>query len=166
MDTEEINSMFPFSGLDFSSTSLNLYYSSETTAKAVASLFLKHSDASNNPQSFQQHEQSGKNAAFFCDLGCGDGRLVIEMARTFGVFCLGIDIDPKTIEQARERAYEENMGHLTSFIVGDVTRDPIPDSVVWVSTYLPTFVLKDVVKGPIENWLDDKISSNLLRFFI
>src|SRR5947208_12296682 len=38
------------------------------------------------------------------DLGCGDGRIVIAAAKKYGVKkAVGIEIDPKLVEQARER---------------------------------------------------------------
>lgn len=38
------------------------------------------------------------------DLGCGDGRIVIEAARRFGARGVGIDLDPARIAQARANA--------------------------------------------------------------
>jgi len=38
------------------------------------------------------------------DLGSGDGRIVIAAAKRFGIRAVGIDIDPKRIEESRENA--------------------------------------------------------------
>ena len=38
------------------------------------------------------------------DLGCGDGRIVIAVAREFGARGVGIDIDPDRVREAREQA--------------------------------------------------------------
>jgi SAM-dependent methyltransferase len=38
------------------------------------------------------------------DLGCGDGRIVIEAARRHGARGVGIDLDPERIREARENA--------------------------------------------------------------
>jgi len=38
------------------------------------------------------------------DIGCGDGRLVIEAARHFGARGIGVDLDPRLIKQARANA--------------------------------------------------------------
>src|SRR6202047_3579125 len=38
------------------------------------------------------------------DLGCGDGRIVIAAAKTFGARAVGIDIDPRRIREARQNA--------------------------------------------------------------
>ena len=38
------------------------------------------------------------------DLGCGDGRIPIAAAKTFGARGVGIDIDPKRIEESKANA--------------------------------------------------------------
>ena len=38
------------------------------------------------------------------DLGCGDGRIVIAAARNFGARGVGIDLDPRRIEEANSAA--------------------------------------------------------------
>ena len=35
------------------------------------------------------------------DLGCGDGRIVVEAARRFGIHAVGVDIDPKRVAESR-----------------------------------------------------------------
>lgn len=39
-----------------------------------------------------------------CDLGCGDGRIVITAAKRLGCRGIGVDIDPERIEECRENA--------------------------------------------------------------
>jgi SAM-dependent methyltransferase len=46
------------------------------------------------------------------DLGSGDGRIVIEAAKKFGVRGVGVDLNPTLVEQARRRAAEEGVSHL------------------------------------------------------
>ena len=36
------------------------------------------------------------------DLGCGDGRIVVEAAKRYGVKAVGFDIDPERVKEARE----------------------------------------------------------------
>src|SRR5512139_3768272 len=38
------------------------------------------------------------------DLGCGDGRIVINAAKAFGARGIGIDIDPERIRESTENA--------------------------------------------------------------
>jgi SAM-dependent methyltransferase len=42
----------------------------------------------------------GANDIVF-DLGCGDGRVVVEAARLFGAQAVGFDVDPKRVHEAR-----------------------------------------------------------------
>jgi cyclopropane fatty-acyl-phospholipid synthase-like methyltransferase len=53
------------------------------------------------------------------DLGSGDGRIVIEAAKKFGVRGIGIDLNPTLVEQARRRAAEEGVSHLVEFRAAD-----------------------------------------------
>ena len=65
------------------------------------------------------------------DLGCGDGRIVIEAAKRFGAHGVGLDIDPSLITLARERAREAGVGHLVELRVEDVLKaDVSPATVV------------------------------------
>jgi len=53
------------------------------------------------------------------DLGSGDGRIVIEAAKKFGVKGVGVDLNPTLVEQARRRAAEEGVSHLVEFRATD-----------------------------------------------
>jgi predicted RNA methylase len=46
---------------------------------------------------------------YVIDLGCGDGRIAIAAAK-LGAKALGVDIDPRRIEDANENAKKEGMG--------------------------------------------------------
>ena len=50
-----------------------------------------------------------------CDLGCGDGRIVIAAARMFRARGLGVDVDPELVLQARENAAKAGVEHLVRF---------------------------------------------------
>lgn len=54
------------------------------------------------------------------DLGCGDGRIVVEAARLFGAHGVGIDIDPQRIAEANRRAEQAGVTDLVRFEVGDL----------------------------------------------
>ena len=54
------------------------------------------------------------------DLGSGDGRIVIEAAKRFGAKGLGVDIDPRLVELARENAKRAGVESLASFEVQDL----------------------------------------------
>ncbi len=52
----------------------------------------------------------------FYDLGSGDGRVVIEAVKRFGLRGKGVDIDPARIIQSRERAVKEGVSDKATFI--------------------------------------------------
>ncbi len=65
------------------------------------------------------------------DLGCGDGRIPIAAAKTYGARGVGIDIDPKRIEESRANAKAAGVEHLVEFRLGDVlAADVSPATVV------------------------------------
>jgi SAM-dependent methyltransferase len=53
------------------------------------------------------------------DLGCGDGRIVIEAARR-GARAVGVDIDPRLIREARANAQAAGVGDRVEFREGDL----------------------------------------------
>jgi len=53
------------------------------------------------------------------DLGCGDGRIPIAAAKTYGARGVGIDIDPKRIEESRANAKAAGIEHLVEFRLQD-----------------------------------------------
>ena len=54
------------------------------------------------------------------DLGCGDGRIVIAAAKTYGAHGVGIDINPERIKEARENAKKAGVEHLVRFQEADL----------------------------------------------
>ena len=54
------------------------------------------------------------------DLGCGDGRLVIEAARRHGARGLCVDIDPKRIVEARRNAAAAGVAERVTFLNQDL----------------------------------------------
>jgi predicted RNA methylase len=54
------------------------------------------------------------------DLGCGDGRLVIEAARRHGARGLCVDIDPKRIAEARRNAAAAGVAERITFLNQDL----------------------------------------------
>jgi precorrin-6B methylase 2 len=65
------------------------------------------------------------------DLGCGDGRIPIAAAKTYGARAVGIDIDPKRIEESRANAKAAGVEHLVEFRLQDaLTADVSPATIV------------------------------------
>jgi predicted O-methyltransferase YrrM len=69
------------------------------------------------------------------DIGCGDGRIIIYAARTFGAQGVGIDIDPERIKESKENAKKEGVEKLVKFLLEDATKTDISAATI-VTTYL------------------------------
>lgn len=69
------------------------------------------------------------------DLGSGDGRIVITAAKEFGAKGVGIDIDPKRIQESNENAEAANVTDQVEFIQGDLFESDFSDASV-VTLYL------------------------------
>lgn len=69
------------------------------------------------------------------DIGCGDGRIVIEAAKTFGARGVGIEIDPELYEMSKANAATAGVDHLIEFLNMDATRVDISAATV-VTIYL------------------------------
>ena len=71
------------------------------------------------------------------DLGCGDGRIVVTAAKTYGVHAVGIDINPKRIAEAEANARKAGVTDLVTFRNEDLFEADIKDATV-VTLYLLT----------------------------
>ena len=69
------------------------------------------------------------------DLGCGDGRIPIAAAVKYGARGVGIDIDPRRIEESRANAKTAGVEHLVEFRVEDVMKADVSQATV-VTLYL------------------------------
>ncbi|MBI3404326.1 MAG: class I SAM-dependent methyltransferase, partial [Acidobacteria bacterium] len=55
------------------------------------------------------------------DLGCGDGRIVIEAARRFGTRGIGADLNPQRLADAKRNAQEAGVENRVRFLHTDAT---------------------------------------------
>jgi SAM-dependent methyltransferase len=69
------------------------------------------------------------------DLGCGDGRIVITAAKSYGARGVGIDLNPERITEAKANAKEAGVEDKVSFIQQDLLKSDFSDADV-VSLYL------------------------------
>lgn len=71
------------------------------------------------------------------DLGCGDGRIVIAAAKKYGARGVGVDLDPKRIEEAESNLREAGpeVAQRVRFITGDLFQVDISKATV-VTLYL------------------------------
>lgn len=76
-----------------------------------------------------------KHGDVLYDLGSGDGRIPIMAAQQYGIRSVGIEIDPKLVMLAEERAKQANVEGLVSFHNADMFRSNISEATV-VTLYL------------------------------
>ncbi len=76
------------------------------------------------------------------DLGCGDGRFVITAAKKFGARGVGVDIDPKRIQESTENAQKEGVMDRVKFIEADLYETDIHEATVITLYLLPALNLK------------------------
>ena|SRR5688572_19271630 len=69
------------------------------------------------------------------DLGCGDGRIPVTAAKTYGARGLGVDIDPVRIAEANANAKAAGVTHLVEFKLQDALKTDVSNATV-VTTYL------------------------------
>jgi SAM-dependent methyltransferase len=69
------------------------------------------------------------------DLGCGDGRIVIAAAKTYGAKGVGVDINPERIEEARANAKSAKVEDKVRFEENDLFKANISSATV-VTLYL------------------------------
>jgi ribosomal protein L11 methylase PrmA len=92
------------------------------------------------------------------DLGCGDGRIVITAAKKYGARGVGIDIDPRLIEEARTNAREEGVRDQVAFYEEDLFESDIHDASV-VTLYLLTSLNKRLRP---KLWQDLKVGTRIV----
>jgi cyclopropane fatty-acyl-phospholipid synthase-like methyltransferase len=64
------------------------------------------------------------------DLGCGDGRIPIAAAKKYGARGVGIDIDPKRIDESKANAKAAGVEHLVEFRLQDALQADVSDATV------------------------------------
>jgi ribosomal protein L11 methylase PrmA len=76
------------------------------------------------------------------DLGCGDGRIVIAAAKTYGARGVGIDINPVRIREARDNAKKAGVEDLVRFEENDLFEADFREATVVTLFLLPNINLK------------------------
>lgn len=76
------------------------------------------------------------------DLGCGDGRLLIQAALDYGVQGVGIDVDPTLLEAARANARLAGVDYRLEFIQGNLFESDLRDATVVLIYLLPHLNLR------------------------
>jgi len=71
------------------------------------------------------------------DIGCGDGRIVIHAAKTYGARGVGIDIEPERIRESKANAKTAGVERLVRFKLADATKVDISGATVVTMYLLP-----------------------------
>jgi SAM-dependent methyltransferase len=71
------------------------------------------------------------------DLGCGDGRIVITAAREFGARGVGIDIDPRRLEEATAGARSAGVSERVRFVRQDLFQTDFSEATVMALYLFP-----------------------------
>lgn len=82
------------------------------------------------------------------DVGCGDGRLLIEAATRFGVRAVGIEIDAERVRMAREAAEAAQVAHLVTIHYGNALEFDLADA-----TVIFLFLVNRGLKCVVDCWL-------------
>jgi precorrin-6B methylase 2 len=61
-----------------------------------------------------------KKTDVVCDLGCGDGRIVVTAARKYDCKALGYDIDPQCVRMSQENVRKNDVGRLVRIEQKDI----------------------------------------------
>ena len=69
------------------------------------------------------------------DMGSGDGRVVIEAAKKYGIRAVGVDLNADLVAKARENAAKEGVDHLVEFRAQDGLTVDISEATV-VTLYM------------------------------
>src|ERR1043166_4538319 len=83
-----------------------------------------------------------KSSDVVYDLGSGDGRIIIEAAKRYGVRGVGIEIDPDLVAKARNNAFRENVEELVEFRAQDALTVNVSEATVVTLYMLPEFNAK------------------------
>jgi protein-L-isoaspartate O-methyltransferase len=94
-----------------------------TTPPSVVSAMLKLADV------------TGSDIVY--DLGSGDGRIVIAAARDFGARAVGVEIDPKLIQESERNAESAGVSSRVRFIQQDLFQADITEATVVTLFLLP-----------------------------
>jgi SAM-dependent methyltransferase len=87
------------------------------------------------------------------DLGCGDGRIVVEAARSRGCRAIGIEQSPDLARAARQRVTSSGQDALVTIVEGDGLDDGLRDTLATATVvflFLPTGIARRVVPALLE----------------
>jgi SAM-dependent methyltransferase len=113
-----------------------------------------------------------KSGDVIYDLGSGDGRIIIQAAKRYGVKGVGIEIDTELVQKAKDNAFKEKVGHLVEFRLQDALTVDVSPATIVTLYMLPEFnaklrpILEKQLKPgsrvvshdfQIQGWVPDKV---------
>ena len=99
-----------------------------------------------------------------CDLGCGDGRIVICAATEFGARGVGIDCNPTRIREATACAAARGVSNKVSFQCGDLFAAKVANATVITCYLLPRLLLSIEKKLRLEARPGTRVVSHEFTF--
>ena len=87
-----------------------------------------------------------KKGDMLYDMGSGDGRIVIEAAKKYGMRGVGIDLNADLVAKARENAKNEGVSHLVEFRAQDGLTVDISEATVVTLVYVQMVQQRDQAK--------------------
>ena len=75
---------------------------------------------------------------YVMDLGCGDGRVPIAAARSYGAKGYGVDLDPERIKEAHANAREAGVKDRVTLVQGDLFETDLTEATVVTLFLWPT----------------------------
>jgi precorrin-6B methylase 2 len=83
-----------------------------------------------------------KKSDIVWDLGCGDGRIVVEAAKKAGCKAVGFDIEPNRVKEARANAKKNKVEHLVQIKQEDIFTLDLSEPTVLCLYILPSMMTK------------------------
>ena len=83
------------------------------------------------------------------DIGCGDGRVLVEAARTFGVRCVGVERDARLCRDAVAAADAHGVSDLVTIHQGDAGGVPVDGATV-VFLFIPVKAINQLLPALLE----------------
>jgi predicted RNA methylase len=77
------------------------------------------------------------------DLGSGDGSVVIEAAKLYGLDCIGIEMNPKLVRKSKDSIRENNLNNYIKIKEGNIFDFPLGDADI-VTTYLTPYGMRAI----------------------
>jgi SAM-dependent methyltransferase len=75
-----------------------------------------------------------------CDIGCGDGRVLIDAVKRYEVEAIGIDIDPWKIQLAQEDADLQGLHDKMTFLCKNAIEESLPKASIYYLFQLEWFM--------------------------